>query len=386
MRLRGLALLSALVVAAGATPTAAAARGVIKGRVLNGSTGEPQPRAEVVLKSAREDGSGTFVRSAVTGHDGRYAFTRLPTGDDRFYTLDARYDGGTFAGGAVSLPDDTKQRPVITTTLRVWKTTSDPNVILVESDRTFFILNDTRVGAIATAAVLNNSRLAYVGRGAAPNARPDGRAPTLGLPLPSGACERGVAILDADIDIPEIQCTDFGFATTVAIPPGKTNVTYSYEVEGTGGTFDLTRPALYPTIEMSVFASPPLTVETDRLSPDGSVTLQNKRYNRWSTEEALDPGDPVQLLGVADAGLAPLKVAAASVPAVLVLFSALWFVVRRRATRRRPPEESDGDDLLGAIAELDLRYRAGEVPHDEWATRRAGLKAELQERRSLGTD
>src|SRR5919106_1397578 len=56
-------------------------------------------------------------------------------------------------------------------------------------------------------------------------------------------------------------------------------------------------------------------------------------------------------------------------------------LARRRARRpapAQPPTPSDTrDDLLVAIARLDLDYRNGKIEHEEWDARRAELKSRL---------
>src|SRR5688572_20556049 len=71
---------------------AAAARGTIEGRVINESTGRPQPGVALELTSGTESGSGEVLRTT-SDDEGRYRFDDLPTGEDRFYALDARFDG-----------------------------------------------------------------------------------------------------------------------------------------------------------------------------------------------------------------------------------------------------------------------------------------------------
>jgi hypothetical protein len=51
-----------------------------------------------------------------------------------------------------------------------------------------------------------------------------------------------------------------------------------------------------------------------------------------------------------------------------------------RALTPVEPRTLEGrDDLIAAIAELDLRHEAGEISSEQWAKRRAELKSRVAE-------
>jgi hypothetical protein len=72
----------------------------------------------------------------------------------------------------------------------------------------------------------------------------------------------------------------------------------------------------------------------------------------------------------------------------LLLVIVVLVLIRRRARRssgeRTPAVHVDEsrDDLLVAIARLDLQYRNGELDDLTWSARRAELKARLAEHKS----
>jgi hypothetical protein len=72
-----------------------------------------------------------------------------------------------------------------------------------------------------------------------------------------------------------------------------------------------------------------------------------------------------------------------------LLLVILVLMLMRRRSRRSPPErgpaehvDESRDDLLVAIARLDLEYRNGELDKETWSARRAELKARLAEHKS----
>ena len=356
---------------------------------MNATTGSPQKGVWVTLRGGPR---GEVVERVRTGPGGRYSFSDLPTGRRRPYALDARYKGGLFAGRAMVLPSDTARAPVITGTLRVWETTTDPGTMLVRREDLFLVPDDGWLTVLHSVTLTNRSRRAYIGRGAG---SAGGAVATVAFSLPAGADLSSARILRATLDIPQIVPLEGlgGFGATVAIPPGDSQVTFSYRVEGAAGLYDLSRRALYPVLEHSIHAEDPLVVESDRLAPAGEVTLAETTYRRWSLREPLDAGDPLQASATAQASSAPLAV---GVGALLALLAGVGAVVAIRARRRRARAAKDAlgtgeggprrdetaavqarEDLLVAIPEPDLRYEGGEIGSDEYSERRARLKDEL---------
>lgn len=381
-------LLAAALVAGALTGTAAAQvapNGAIRGRVTNGDSGEAQPNVRITLRSSGDDdASGRRTWRTTTDRGGRFEFPKLPTGEERVYLLDAHHDGGYFAGGVLSIPSQTSPPPVIDTTLRVWDTIADPSSILVRRDAMFVTPFEGDVSVVESVSVVNVSDLAYIGRGAGMGSASNRSGATLGVALPAGA-ERDVRIVDSSpMDIPEILGTDYGFATTVAIPPGETSVTFAYTVESDGGgSYDFSKTNLYPTSELSLFATEPLEVDSDRLRSDGRVRIGEDSYSKWTSRSRFDAGDRVAALVIAE-GEGSMILLAGMVLFALALGGGLTLALLRR--RRPAPAAETGreekvaatrEQLLIAIAELDIDYQGGGCSEDEWRRRRARLKRRL---------
>ena len=355
----------------------AAATGTIRGRVMNETTGEAQAGVELTLTTGTEDGSSETVATIRSDSRGRYRFADLATGDDRFYALDARYEGGLFAGRPITLPSDTTRLPVVDSTMRVWDTTSDPAVIAVKRDDLFAVANEDGLGVIQSVTILNNSDRAYIGRGAEMVGTTAASGVSLAFALPPGASD--VNVFDSDLDMPEIVPVDQGFGTTVAFPPGETRTTFSYLLSGVGGSFDLSRPALYTTLELSIFAAPPLEIESNRLVPGEGVTLEGKRYERWTAEDPIEAGDPLQALAIARSDASSLPLVAA-IAGVLVVVMAIGAVARarRRDTPRVTPSPAEREGLLEEVARLDLDFAAGAIGQPQYDDQRADLIGRLK--------
>ena len=238
----------------------------------------------------------------------------------------------------------------------------------------FAVLGESGIRIIESVTIVNQTDRAYVGRGAGMTG--EDRAPSLGFSLPVDCNATAISIVDSDLDVPQVVCTDFGFGVTTAIPPGEARTTFSYDIPGDTGTFNLSRTALYDIAEMSVFVSDPLVLDSNRLVERGDVTLAGKTYRRWTTRNPIDPGDSVQVIATAQADLSAGLIA--GMGGTLLVIVALVFWAFRRRTRKKVadplPDPERDDDLVRAIAELDIAYEKGELSEQEWRASRSALK------------
>ena len=366
-------LLLAIVVAmATVVPARAAEPGVLTGKVINQTTGKPAAGAVVRLSGADEDGSERIDKKVKVGPDGRYRFDGLPSEQDWLYVVDATFDGGLFPGSPFGFPQG--QTPKLESSLKVWDTTTDPNSILITRDAMFVLPAENSVRVVESVNVLNHARSAYVGRGGAMGQA----ATTFGFGLPAGADE--VQVQDASLDIPQLVETDFGFGITVALPPGESDFTYSYRVPASALTYVLSKTALYPTADLLVFVGEPLQLQSNRMRESETVTVEGKKYRRWVAPGMVDAGDTILLQATAQARMEALPFAVGG-GVLLLLLSAGYMFMRRRQRDDKVvvvPEESR-DDLIAAIASLDLAYESGSLEEKDWETARSRLKSRLIE-------
>jgi hypothetical protein len=363
-------------------------RGSISGVVTNGTTNEPQPGVEIRLLGGLRDDDGNFSQEisefARSDARGRFEFSELPSGEDRAYALDAAFDGGSFPGGVVTIPAD---GDVIEVEQRVWDTTTDPRAIVIQRNNMFLLRGDDGASVIDSYTIINVSEEAYIGRGAKiDEGSEEGPVPTLSFSFPEGA--EGLQIADSDLDIPELLNTETGVGITSAVPPNETRITFAYQLPVNTGQVDLSRRALYPILNLGVFAEPPFTIDSTRLAEDGEVTIEGETYTRYSSQESVTEGNSIPMIATAEGSTDTALIAGAAVAGVLLLVILVLVLIRRRSRQpspeRRPAEHVDEsrDDLLVAIARLDLEYRNGELDEKTWSARRAELKARLAEHKS----
>ena len=358
--------------------------GTIAGTVTNGTTNEPQRGVEIHLLGGRRDDEGNFSQEtsevATSDARGRFEFAGLPSGEDRAYTLDASFDGGSFPGGVVTIPSEGDE---IEVEQRVWDTTTDPRAIVIQRNNMFVLRGEDRANVIDSYTILNVSEQAYIGRGADSRRGSDNDpVPSLSFSFPQGS--EGIQVAESDLDIPQLLSTETGIGITTAVPPDETRITFAYGLRVNTGQVDLSRLALYPILNLGVYAEPPFVIDSTRLIEDGEVTIEGETYTRYRSEQDVTDGDTIPMIATArgDSDTA-LITGAIAAGAVVVLVTA--FALMRRRARTRAPEPKPAsprpsrDDLLVAIAGLDLDYRSGKLDHDQWDARRRELKARLAE-------
>jgi hypothetical protein len=375
----------AIAVLASPAPAEAATGGVITGVVTNGTTNEPQSGVEVRLLGGTRTDDGSFEQevatTAATDDEGRFEFRGLAAGEERVYTLDFHYQGGDFPGGAVSIPEGDD---VIEVTQKVFNTTNDPRAIVIQNDSMFLLRGRNGVNIVHSFKIVNVSREAYIGRGAGMQdggSNQNQPVPTLSFSFPEDARRGGVQIADSDLDIPQLLDTETGIGITSAVPPNENNITFAYNLRVNTGQVDLGRRALYPTLNLNVFAEPPFTIDSPNLVDDGTAEIEGTDYARYRSDETITEGNAIQMLATAEGGGDPALVAV-----VLVALVALALARRRSiaagAPVAKPPPAESRDDLLVAIAALDLEHRNGRLTEEDWKAKRAALKQRLAELRS----
>jgi hypothetical protein len=383
-------LAAAVVVLVLLAPPRAAAQtegGTISGVVTNGTTNKPQPGVEIRLLGGLRDDDGNFSQeiSEVARSDarGRFEFPGLSSGEDRAYALDASFDGGSFPGGVVTIPSD---GDVIEVEQKVWDTTSDPRAIVIQRNNMFLLRGDDAARVIDSYTIVNVSEEAYIGRGAAMGeGSDDGPVPTLSFSFPERS--EGIQVADSDLDIPELLNTETGVGITSAVPPNETRITFAYQLPVSTGQIDLSRRALYPILNLGVFAEPPFTIDSTRLAEDGEVTIEGETYTRYRSQDSVTEGNSIPMIATAEGTDDTALVAGAAAAGVLLIAILILVLVRRRSQRSHTepvsgPAEESRDDLLVAIARLDLEYRNGELDQEKWSARRTELKARLAKHES----
>ena len=377
--MRRLIPLLGIVLALSTAPGVAAERtAVVRGTLVVGDGSKPAAAVEVTLIGARLDGSGRFFDETVdTDERGTFEFEDVPAPATNEFALEANYDGGLFVFDTFELAKGSTE----ITNIEVWPTTSDPSVIGVERNSLFVTQDEESTGVLESVTVVNSSERAYIGRGRALGE--EASEHTLGFALPDAAIGERVDLVDSTLNRLYAEGADFGFAATVAIPPGETTVTFTYPAPGSAGSYDLSRRALYPIREVFVFVTEPLEIDGSLLTYEGIEEVSDLRYRKWSSREGFDAGDLIPIRAVAEGSSSSNLWLGLGIGLGVVVLVALLAAGRRRARPSAPgrsaPRPPQAEDLVAAIAALDLKHESGALDEDEWARRRTRLKDQLIE-------
>jgi hypothetical protein len=232
--------------------------------------------------------------------------------------------------------------------------------------------------------VHNSSDRSYVGTGAAA----PGPAATLELPIPAGASAFSpVQGLAGGLT----AAPDGLVASTDAVQPGNTDVSYLYNISVPRSGWGMSLPVVYATAKVDLLVDPGLTLSGPELTFRRTVTIDKKHYRDYQAAN-LAPGTTL------DATIAPAT--STSVTLYLGLGALLVLVVvsavgvprmlrQRRAQEAEPgaPAGKEGPDaqderderrqLVEEIAALDEAHAAGGLEEDAYAAQRAELKSRL---------
>jgi len=349
----------------------------ISGTVTN-HTGPARPVVGQEVKlTAYVNGAEADWKTARTGRQGEFSFT-VPANADRTYALQVKYKGGEYDSPPIVFkPGETLRRVA----MRVYEPTSDPGVLRVSVHH---IIVEAGEGAVQVAELLlvtNTSNRTYVG--GAPRA--DGKRETLRITLPAGA---------GNIQFMEglmaccVSATDTGLVDTMDVEPGMRQIAYAYTMPVAAGRLGLARRLDYPTDRVEVFTRAGQVVPAVPLQRQEDVRTDQGTYTRFSTANAA-AGTEIRIAASGLPGTHPeVRRAALAIFAGLLAAALAYPVVRRRRRRGRDRDGGGrrGDtrqDLIAAVAALDDRFEAGEIPEPEYRERRARYLERLRQRPAL---
>ncbi|MCB0215542.1 MAG: c-type cytochrome [Chloroflexi bacterium] len=357
--------------------------GSIAGRVVNGSTGSDSVEgARVLLVPVGRVGGEILPSSPVSttvGADGTFRFDQLLAGPELAYRLVASYAGADYFGAELvdAVPGGDAAVPA-----EVQVYDADPDAPV-----------DARLAQIVVAAQPESGFISMAEAWVIRNAGDRSRSgdPVLRFTLPEGAEGLG-------FDDPRLQATqrfeDGQALTQVPVPPGETNLLFSYGLPYPEDGFELTRILDLAVDELHVIvigenlrvesAALPERLEEDRggeritdisgrqLAAGSEVRVRIDGLPEPSAEAQAAMTRPLAPLPYDPALLAGICLALATLGGLALAAQPLW---RRdpssiRLARALSAERSA---VVARIAALDRSLRDGEIAPDEHRRRRAAL-------------
>jgi 5-hydroxyisourate hydrolase-like protein (transthyretin family) len=380
------------------TVTIAQGEGIIEGQVMNGTADAP-PESVVGLEVALYqviDESSELLTTAISDSEGRFRFEGLPTDEDIVYVFELEYQGIVY-GAESSFPAGDTILHVVAT---IYETTSNDDSIAV--DRHHLIVDFASDMVILRELYIfdNISDRIYVGEEGA----------TLRFSLPDGATD--LTFGDAEIAADMIK-TDEGFASIRRVPPGQTQILYSYSVPYDGTELTLRRTILYPTASLDLLvANVGVQAETAQLAYDGLTATGDDSYLHFGgTDLPADTTMELRLSGAPQGAAVPalpgsslivaLRQAAPAIAVGLAILGALLPLVQLRVRKGRAAIPAEGtrpdseeparkdaelgaeqDELLHLMADLDDAYAEGLLKEQAYRQLRDKMKKRLRKIRA----
>jgi hypothetical protein len=313
-----------------------------------------------------------------------FRFTELPTDASLTFAARTEYPQGVPNDSAFVSFEPGKSE--LNLPLSVYETTSDPSG--VRADRVHFII-DVGSGQAQVAEVmvfsLDGNRT-FVGDGTG----------VLRFTLPAGA--PGLTI-DGDTQDGRYQVTADGFVDRLPLTPGQSTrqVLYRYTLPYTGDKLDFTRTLPYPATAVNALVTDvgeKVSSSNQLLNQGVRQTQQGNFYNLVG--QNLPAGQPVtiQMTGLtAAAAAASAGTASATGGGTATGRILLWVLVGLAATgaallvalpllRRRGTQATGAatrDEVVDALARLDMAHEAGELSDSTYRDERMRLKAQLRD-------
>jgi hypothetical protein len=286
MRSRILALLCCAVIAlcallAKGAPTAAAqaaaaSGATLSGSVVNGTHGNaPVSGTQVVLQTYVSHASAQDSATVTTDAQGHFTFAGLDGSGATTYAVYTRFQGGTFASGAITFANGT----VAPQTLTVYDATASDANVRVALTTLLLGAPDQRTGLIPVGEFVtfdNTGHTAYV-----PAVAPSGGQPMglLRFWLPAGAKNLSVG---AGFEGAQILQVNTGFATSATVPPGKSQFAFVFDLPYSSTQYLLDYKTEYPTAQVAVLAPVGTHTAGGDFVAQPSVTALGQQYDLYT--------------------------------------------------------------------------------------------------------
>ncbi len=355
-------------------------KGVIRGRVSNGSAGEVPPDLTITLEGY-DDFEQVITATTSLQSDNTFLFEDVEIQEGRIFVAYTQYSGATYASDVAVAPSQNAslELPII-----IYDTTTDPSVIKCDRLHLFFDLVDENTLRVVQLYIMSNtSNKTLVA------AQPG--QPTVRFKLPVGSSN--LQFQDSVLGERYISTPD-GFGDTASIRPGAGNyqVLFSFTMPY-HRKLDLVQPISLP-IDALVVLVPEgsLKVRSALLRDEGQRNAEGTIYHLYSGGSLL-AGEELRLSISGQPGAGGFSLSSGSRESLTVglivfglalIFAGVWFYRYTRLEELEEEEEQalnapeSADSVIDAIIALDDLYQSGELPEEAYLQRRAELKAQLK--------
>lgn len=360
--------------------TASAGKGVIRGRVSNGSGGEVPSNLTITLEGY-DDFEQVITATTVLQSDNTFLFEDVEMQEGRIFVAYTQYSGATYPSdvAVAPSPNASLDLPIV-----IYDTTTDSSVIQCDRLHLFFDLLDENTLRVVQLYIMSNTS----NKTLVPESPGQ---PTVRFKLPVGSSN--LQFQDSVLGERYIATPD-GFGDTASIRPGTGNyqVLFSFTMPY-NRKLDLVQPVSIP-IDAVVVLVPEgsLKVRSTFLRDEGKRNAEGTIYHMYSGSR-LSVGEELRLSISGQPGASGFSLSSGSRESLMVglivfglasIFAGIWFYRHTRLEELEEEEEKalnapeTVDAVIDAIIALDDLYQSGGLPEEAYLERRSELKEKLK--------
>ena len=374
------AFLAIAAITGGASPALAAGEGAISGQVVNKTAnGSTVSAVEITLTTYLNGTATSDQQKVTTDAAGKFEFKGLPTDSGTAYAVSAIFQDASYASKEINLTSTNFSQTV---DLDVYdSTTSDENIQVSNGHMVVYVIQgDLHVEEIW--------RFSNIGDRTFIGTRGKTAGTTLRFTLPAGATYLSPGPASS------IETTGTGVASNVAVPPGITDVTFSYFIPYQGSSMTILRKTNYPIANFSLLVEDAGVKVTSTALTSGTPQMMNGTNFLYFTANNVAANTELDaaLSGIINPSAAssetfslwPWMLGGVGMLGLVVTVAYSQLKKKQTTTVSPAPSDrssgqSDEDALLMELAQLDDAYEAGTTGENEYRAQRARAKARLIE-------
>jgi hypothetical protein len=345
--------------------------GTIRGRVVNGTTGDPVTTGLEIHLIGIDNQAIALTESATTDTVGEFTFDNLEIVPDRVFGAYTVYRGVEYFSEGRQFADE---EAILDLLVIVYEVTPDTRAVHIDRLHLMFDFTVEGVVEVTEVWVLSNQGNQTI-------------TPEEGLEfiLPSGFSD--LRFFNQMASERRFLITDRGFYDRGSLRPVEgTELVFSFNLPFKR-RLDFAQPMSYP-VSATVILMPENgpKVEAEGLQDLGVENFGGTRRQTYNLDP-ISAGDGLELRlsggSAAFGGEATqigLIIGAALFGLALLAAGVWWYRIKGRDGAQEVVVEeivSDREDLLRAIADLDDAFEAGSIPEDEYHRRRQSLKQQI---------
>jgi hypothetical protein len=356
------------------------AAGMIRGKVLNGTTGGTEVADVEVTVHQYSGGQEQQRGSTKTKEDGTFSFSGLSLEKEKTYYLRALYQGVEYYSPTVAFED----KKELLLDLSVYEPTDKDTQIFVKMHHVFMEFKEGVLFIQEIMVLENHGDRVYVGsREVEPGKKEVLR---ISLPKKATAFEPLKGLMGCCI----VQTED-GFIDTMDIKPGRKEIRFSYKVDYGSSRYKLSK-RLYAKTESIDFLIPDkgIKAKSDMLEFRGSMGNPGQRFLHLKGKDLVKGSRIVLELKGLPWGKGLFKMAVVGL-VVVIMGAGLSYPFMRKWLRRgesggpgimgpeQPTPVDRRQELVQEIAYLDDLFESGEIDPEEYRSKRKQMMEEVKE-------